>query len=274
MYTLESETYWKTKSLLGKPTFHQASRENKIIIQGFGSVGQVAAENLARRGAVIVGIITSEYAIYDSEGINIEKALQWVAETGSIREFEAARQVRTPENPNIIMEEECDILIPAAYERSIHRFNAPNIKCKVVAEAANGPTTVRGEEICEQKGIKFIPDLILNSGGVIGSYFEWLQNLQHVSQGRLTRRWEHQSKRRLYEAITGKKLNKEELKSKNLSGAQEIDIVFSGLEDSIHSSLEEHLEKSLTLNTTIRIASLASSLNKIGDHYKHSGLVF
>jgi glutamate dehydrogenase (NAD(P)+) len=92
------------------------------------------------------------------------------------------------ENPAKFMEKECDVLIPAAVERSVNKDNAPHIKCKVVAEAANGPTTVWGEEILEKRGVVFIPDLLLNAGGVTVSYMEWLKNLEHVKPGQMTKR--------------------------------------------------------------------------------------
>jgi glutamate dehydrogenase (NAD(P)+) len=92
------------------------------------------------------------------------------------------------------MEKECDILIPAAVERSVNKDNAPLLKCRVVAEAANGPTTVWGENILEERGIVLIPDLLLNAGGVSVSYMEWLKNLEHVKPGQMTKRWEEKQK--------------------------------------------------------------------------------
>jgi glutamate dehydrogenase (NAD(P)+) len=127
------------------------------------------------------------------------------------------------------MEKEMDVLIPAAVEKSLHKDNASRIKAKVIGEAANGPTTVLAEQILLEKGAVIVPDLILNGGGVTVSYFEWLKNLQHVAPGRLSKRWEEQSKKLLYQAIMG---NDADLKTiEHLKGATEKDIVYSGLEE-------------------------------------------
>ena len=156
--------------------------------------------------------------------------------------------------------------------------NAPKLNCKVVAEGANGPTTVWGEEICEKKGIVNIPDLILNGGGVTVSYFEWLKNLQHVSAGKLTRRWEEQSKKHLYEFIKGKKYDPKNYKGKNpeekMRGASEIDIVYSGLEEIMSASVHTHFNISLEKNTSMRIAGFSNSIEKVANCYKESGILF
>lgn len=169
-------------------------------------------------------------------------------------------------------------MVPAAKERVIHRYNAPSLKCKFIAEAAHGPTTVVGEEICEEKGIQIIPDLILNAGGVTVSYFEWLKNIQHVEQGRLTRRWEEDSTKRLYEIIRETKLTRvefNELRDKHhLHGANELKIVYSALEDMLTSALDLQFEKALKLQTNIRIASLSSAIDNVGGTFKESGILF
>lgn len=169
-------------------------------------------------------------------------------------------------------------MVPAAKERVIHRYNAPRLKCKFIAEAAHGPTTVAGEEICEEKGIQIIPDLILNAGGVTVSYFEWLKNIQHVEQGRLTRRWEEDSTKRLYEFIMDKKLTKKEFyelrDAHELHGASEIKIVYSALEDMLTGSLDKQFEKALKLKTNIRAASFASAIDNVGSSFKESGILF
>lgn len=176
------------------------------------------------------------------------------------------------------MELECDVLLPAALESVIHKYNAPNLKCKVIAEAANAPTTVWGEEICQEKGILTIPDVLLNAGSVTVSYFEWLKNLQHVEQGRLTKRWEEKSKKEMYETVTGARLTKlhfDQMRDQHkLHGAGEIDIVYSALEEIISGSIEENWQKALTLNTNMRLASLSTGIEKIGNHFKQSGILF
>lgn len=122
-----------------------------------------------------------------------------------------------------------DIFIPAALEMSINGNNAARFECKVVVEAANGPTTIEGEKICLAKGIRFLPDVLCNAGGVAVSYFEWLKNLEHVRPGRMQRKWEEKTKHNLIEVIssaTGTKIDESLL----LKGATEKDIVHAGIE--------------------------------------------
>ena len=108
---------------------------------------------------------------------------------GSLKGYQGADLIET-ENPKKFMEREVDYLIPAAVEKSIHKGNAPNIKCRAVFEGANGPTTFAGEEILLSKGIIVAPDLLANGGGVTCSYFEWLINIDHVSPGKMTKKFE------------------------------------------------------------------------------------
>lgn len=110
-------------------------------------------------------------------------------EHGSVANYPHADEVER-DNPPKFMEREMDVLIPAAVEKSLHRENAPNIKAKVIGEAANGPTTVMAEEILLKKGALIVPDMVLNGGGVTVSYFEWLKNISHVVPGRLTKRFD------------------------------------------------------------------------------------
>lgn len=130
------------------------------------------------------------------------------------------------------------MFIPAALEKTINRDNAHKFNCKIVAEGANGPTTIIGEEILQKKGIVFFPDVLCNAGGVTCSYFEWLRNLDHIRLGRLTRRWEEHAKYRLLEAIriaTGLRVdvsNDKEL-SKLLVGPSERDLVYTALEEAM-----------------------------------------
>ena len=157
-------------------------------------------------------------------------------------------------------------------------INAKNLHSKVVAEGANGPTTLFGEEICEEKGIVNIPDLILNGGGVTVSYFELLKNLQHVSTGKLTRRWEAQTKQHLYEFIKGKKVEKSELEGgaykDEFRGAREIDIVYSGLEEMMCEAINHHFQMALDRSCSMRMAGFASAIDKVANSYKESGILF
>lgn len=105
------------------------------------------------------------------------------------------------------MEKECDFLVPAAVEKSIHKENAPNLKCKAIVEGANGPTTFAAEEILLQRGIVCCPDLLMNGGGVTCSYFEWLKNIDHISPGKLSKKYDEKSQRKLLEIMGFKGLD-------------------------------------------------------------------
>lgn len=132
-----------------------------------------------------------------------------------------------------VIYKKCDIFVPAAFEKSINMSNANKFQCKVVIEAANGPTTMSAEEIMVKRGIHFFPDVLMNAGGVTVSYFEWLKNLDHTRPGRLTKKWEEKSKINLLKAVeklTGQKMKDigpEE--SALLAGPSELDMVRSGL---------------------------------------------
>lgn len=164
------------------------------------------------------------------------------------------------------MEKKCDFLVPAAVEKSIHKGNADRLQCKAVVEGANGPTTFAGEEILIKKGIVVCPDLLINGGGVTCSYFEWLKNIDHVSPGKLSKKYDEQSQRRLLE-IMGYTGNDERIR-----GAEEIDIVYSGLEEIMTSAVKENWEFSLRKGYNFRDACLVNGINKVYQCYKECGI--
>jgi glutamate dehydrogenase (NAD(P)+) len=248
------------------------------VVQGFGNVGSWVSKFLEKDGAKLVGVVEWDGAIADEEGIDVEKLIQWQQDNGTIKNYPHAKESNT-EDPQSFMEKKCDILIPAAVELSVHRHNAGKLNCKIIAEGANGPTTVLGEEICEQKGIVNIPDLIANVGGVTVSYFEWLKNLQHVSAGKLTRRWEEKSKKDLYKLVTGKDYEsiKHELPEERrhkLKGARELDIVYSGLDEIMSVSINQTWQVALEKNTSMRNAGLCYAIEEVAHIYEEAGLVF
>ena len=275
--------YYGIRELINRNDFAEAAKltpgidGKTFVIQGFGAVGGWAAKFLEKDGGKIIGIVEWDCAIANEEGFDVQDVLNWKEEHGTLKNYPYAKKTAN-ENPAKFLELECDVLIPAAVERSIHKFNAENLKCKVIAEGANGPTTVWGEEICEKKGIVNIPDLILNAGGVTVSYFEWLKNLQHVSAGKLTRRWEEQSKRHLFEFIKGKKFDKDDYDGDDhhddFRGAKEIDIVYSGLEEIMSESVHTHWDQAQDKHTSIRNAGFADGIEKVANTYKESGILF
>ena len=148
---------------------------------------------MTAEGGILTGIIEHNSAIYSKSGFDVEDVLEYHTAHKTLAGYKKAEKEEI-DNPASFMEIPCDVLIPAAIEKSINMTNADRIKCKILAEAANGPTTFGADEILNKNGVKIIPDLLLNAGGVTVSYFEWLKNLQHQDMGRLSKRWEEQSK--------------------------------------------------------------------------------
>ncbi len=147
-------------------------KKSTAIIQGFGNVGQYAAKHFENLGLKIIGYSDSSGAIFNKNGIKFEDALEFKIKNKSLRKFPKAEAMSNEQ----LLEQNCDILVPAALENVITEKNADKIKAKIIAEGANGPTTVKADDILYNNSIFVIPDLLCNSGGVVGSYFEWAQN--------------------------------------------------------------------------------------------------
>jgi len=144
------------------------------VIQGFGNVGSRAAKFVTEEGSKVIAVSDVEGGIYNSKGLDIKELYRHVAETGTVVGFKGSETISNSE----LLEIPCDILIPAALEGVITKDNADKIKAKLIVEGANGPITIIADEILKQKGIPIVPDIVANAGGVIVSYFEWVQNLQ------------------------------------------------------------------------------------------------
>jgi glutamate dehydrogenase (NAD(P)+) len=146
----------------------------RVAIEGYGNAGSIAATLLKAEGAIIIAVSDSTGGIHDAAGLDPAKVSAWKAEHGTVVGFPGADAVNNHE----LLELECDILVPAALENQITAANAPKVKAKVVAEAANGPTTPEADAILYDRGIFVIPDILCNAGGVTVSYFEWVQDMQ------------------------------------------------------------------------------------------------
>jgi glutamate dehydrogenase (NAD(P)+) len=147
-------------------------REARVIVQGFGNVGSVAADLLTKDGARVVGASDVKGAIQNPTGLDIPALLRHVAETKSVVGFAGS----TPVDAKKLLELPCDILIPAALENQITHVNAGRIQARIIAEGANGPTTTQADKILNKAGVLVVPDILANSGGVTVSYFEWVQD--------------------------------------------------------------------------------------------------
>jgi len=242
----------------------------KIIIQGLGNVGYHAAKFLREEdGALIIAILERDGAIINEKGLNVEAVSKYKLEHGKVEGFPGSQFVK---NGSDVLEHPCDILIPAAMEGVITHENAPRIKAKVIAEAANGPVTYEADQILNEKGIFIIPDAYLNAGGVTVSYFEWLKNLSHVRFGRMDRRFVEAQGQKIIEAIEsgiGKSIA-ESAKNKLLAGPNEIDLVRSGLDDTMRVAYSEIKEQELS-NSKIndrRTAAYALAIRNIADIYE------
>lgn len=244
-----------------------------VIVQGLGNVGYYAAKFLQEAGAIIVGIAEYEGGVYSKTGIDVNKLFKHRKKTGSILNFEGTKKIMKSSKT---LEMDCDILVPAALENQITAVNAPNIRAKIISEGANGPLTPLAEEILLEKGVLIIPDLYANAGGVTVSYFEWLKNLSHVRFGRMNKRFEEGTIRNLLqstEKLVGKSLTKRE-KDVLIKGADEIDLVNSGLEETMISSyhdIREIYKKSKTISD-LRTAGFVNAINKVAEGYKSLGI--
>ncbi len=244
-----------------------------VVVQGLGNVGYHSAKFFREGGAKVIAIAEFEGAIYKADGINEEELFKHRKTTGSILNFPGATNLAKNSDA---LELECDILIPAALENVINKENAPKIKAKIIGEAANGPLTPDADEILLAKGTLVVPDMYLNAGGVTVSYFEWLKNLSHVRYGRMEKRFRESKNTHILsqlEELTGKKVSDEERKI-IMRGAEEIDLVHSGLEETMISATREIMDI-WNANPEIpdmRTAAYVNAINKVAVSYMELGI--
>ena len=243
-----------------------------VVIQGFGNVGYHTARFLSEASALVTGIIEVDGAIHNPKGLDVDKVMACRQETGSIRHYSDAVVM---ENGADGLALECDILVPAALENQITAENAPRIKARIIAEAANGPTTAAAEALLAARGVVIIPDIYLNAGGVIVSYFEWLRNLSHVQLGRLDRRLEetkYKTMLRAVEKATAYRFSAEEIGEHR--GA-EADLVNSALEDSMITAYHEIRDIQRHYGNPavdLRTASFIKAIHEIAQSYMQLGI--
>ena len=208
----------------------------RVAIQGFGNVGYHAAKFLSEEdGCRVIAIGDISGGVVSPDGLNIARLAEHRAKAGALAGFTGARDLAGPQD---VLEVECDILIPAALENQITLANVDRIKAKMIAEAANGPTTPGADERLNRRGVFILPDIYLNAGGVTVSYFEWTKNLSHIRYGRMEKRLDEIYREKLVatiEQVTGKQVP-ERLRRDLIRGADEIDLVNSGLD---RSSLQD-----------------------------------
>lgn len=255
---------------LGMPVGVEGKR---VVVQGLGNVGYHSAKFFQDAGAVIIGLAEYEGSIMSDKGLDVDAVFNHRKATGSILNFPGATNLAKNTDA---LEMECDILIPAALENVIDGENAPRVKAKLIGEAANGPLTPEADDVFAKKGIIVVPDMYLNAGGVTVSYFEWLKNLSHVRYGRMEKRFNENMNSQIVnqmESLSGKKMTEKD-KEYIVHGADEVDLVYSGLEETMISATHEIMNawKANPEIPDMRTAAYVVAINKVGTSYAELGI--
>ncbi|MEM7320715.1 MAG: glutamate dehydrogenase, partial [Pseudomonadota bacterium] len=229
-------------------------------------------------GCQIIGIIERDGGLFNANGLDVDAVRNWIVENGGVTGYPDATHSADGTG---LLEEECDILIPAALEGVINLENAARVKAPLIIEAANGPVTAGADEILRNKGAVIIPDMYANAGGVTVSYFEWVKNLSHIRFGRMQRRQEearHQlvidELQRLDDYLGDKWSMSPDFKSKYLRGAGELELVRSGLDDTMRIAYQSmrnvwHERDDIE---DLRTAAYIVSIEKVAASYRAKGL--
>lgn len=245
----------------------------RLIIQGFGKVGYHFARYMVSNGAKLIGVVEKEGSIYNANGIDPEKLMRY----RNLKSTIAGYPIADSFEDDSVLFQECDILAPAALEQAINKTNAGKINCKILIETAYGPTTISAEEILEARGIAILPDILVNGGGLIVSYFEYLKNTAHLTPGRLQKRWEYKSKLGLLSVLEDQlniKFDPKYTQSQNdpdLKGPEEIDIVLNALEDVTINAVSRIRELSKKDKISLRMAAYREAILKIHEAYESTG---
>ncbi len=246
----------------------------RIVIQGLGNVGSYAGLICQNEGdAKIIAVSEIEGTIYNPDGIDVDKLIKYRNRKKSFLGFPGTKTLKNREDWVGI---ECDVLIPAALESQIRKDNAKKVKAKIIAEAANGPVTADAEAILLKKGVIIIPDMYINAGGVTVSYFEWLKNLSHMRFGRMDKRFNQNAYGNLVDLIernTGKRVTNRD-RSIIVRGADEVDLVRSGLEETMITSLGQIMDIYKRRKTVkdLRTAAFISAIDKVASDYMTLGV--
>ncbi|MFG6593656.1 Glu/Leu/Phe/Val dehydrogenase [Sulfitobacter sp. 1A13368] len=251
----------------------------RVIIQGLGNVGYHAAKFLSEEdGAKITAIIERDGALHSEDGLNVEAVHKWIEKHGTIKGYANAK---FEEDGAKFLEADCDILIPAALEGVINLTNAERIKAPLIIEAANGPVTAGADEVLRKKGTVIVPDMYANAGGVTVSYFEWVKNLSHIRFGRMQRRAEESRHQLVVDELERLSADKDlgwtlspDFKEKYLRGAGELELVRSGLDDTMRTAYEAmaHVWHSRDDVDDLRTAAYLVSIEKVAVSYHAKGL--
>ncbi|MEO0622756.1 MAG: Glu/Leu/Phe/Val dehydrogenase dimerization domain-containing protein [Pseudomonadota bacterium] len=246
----------------------------RVIVQGLGNVGYHAAKFLEQEdGCKIVGIGERDGAVLNPDGLSVETVREHLMETGGVKGYPRGAY---REDGASLLEEDCDILIPAALEAVINLGNAARVRAPLIIEAANGPITAGANTILRDKGTVIIPDLYANAGGVTVSYFEWVKNLSHIRFGRMQRRQEESRHQMLIdelETMIGKPVSAN-FRERYLKGADELQLVRSGLDDTMRVAYQAMREVWHSRNDVpdLRIAGFILAIDRVAQTYQAKGL--
>lgn len=251
----------------------------RVIVQGLGNVGFHAAKFLQEEdGAIVTGIIERDGALFNPAGLDVQAVGDWIAGHGGVTGYPDANHTA---KGAAVLEEECDILVPAALEGVINLTNAHNIKAPLIIEAANGPITAGADDILRERGVVIIPDMYANAGGVTVSYFEWVKNLSHIRFGRMQRRQEEARHQLVVDELERLSADKNlgwslspNFKERYLRGADELELVRSGLDDTMriaYQSISEvwHGRDDVT---DLRTAAFIVAIGRVAASYRAKGL--
>jgi len=275
----EAVSYKEDMDKIGLTTGVEGKR---VVIQGFGNVGSFTAKFLHEAGAKVIAIAEYGGGFYNPQGLDIPSLFKHAVEDKKPF-FDYKGKAELIKDSLSLLTYECDILVPAAMEGQIHSENADKIKAKLIAEAANGPLTAAADGILDQKNIIIIPDIYCNAGGVLVSYFEWVKNLSHVRMGRLEKRYDQKTKESLIQYFStmveesgGGKANPNKLARKLdpilSTGADERDLVFSGLEDTMMTAYAKIRQIAKEKKVTLRTAAFVDAIDKIATSYNELGV--
>ncbi|MGL4235705.1 Glu/Leu/Phe/Val family dehydrogenase [Tabrizicola sp.] len=272
--------FFRHKEDLAKAGLSGGLDGKKLIVQGLGNVGYHAAKFLSEEdGCKVIAVIERDGALLDPNGLNVEDVRQWMNRHGGLLAgYPNAKHV---EDGTAVLEEACDILIPAALEGVIHLGNAERIKAPLIIEAANGPITFGADEVLRRKGCVIIPDMYANAGGVTVSYFEWVKNLSHIRFGRMQRRAEEARSRLIVEEL--ERLSADQnlgwtlspgFKERFLTGSDELALVRSGLDDTMRTAYQAMREvwHSRQDVEDLRVAAYIVSIGRVAATYRSKGL--
>ncbi|MCE8507851.1 Glu/Leu/Phe/Val dehydrogenase [Ruegeria pomeroyi] len=273
------QEFFRDRVGVGKSGLEGKLDGKRVIVQGLGNVGYHAAKFLSEEdGCLITGIIERDGALVSNEGLDVEAVHNWIVKHGGVTGFPDGTHVT--DGPKVL-EEECDILIPAALEGVINLNNADRIKAPLIIEAANGPVTAGADEILRKKGCVIIPDMYANAGGVTVSYFEWVKNLSHIRFGRMQRRQEEARHQLVVDEL--ERLDRylgdawsmtPQFKEKYLRGADELELVRSGLDDTMRIAYQAMRDVWHERGDVedLRTAAYLVSIDRVAKSYRAKGL--